>query len=145
MVPADDMPDFDTQRETFIFANAVPQAAGLNPHAWAAFENGLHNLAQDVDEGLFIVTGAIYLSEQVDRLNARVAIPTHVFKAVYDPAGDRAAAFIAENTHDSEIEQISLAALEAEFGVAAFPALPEAMRTAEADWPLPAGRRACLH
>jgi endonuclease G, mitochondrial len=144
MVPVDDMPSDATQEETFFYSNAVPQAAALNRSAWARLENRVHNLAQDVDDGLYVVTGVVYANQTVRRLNQRVGIPTHVFKAVYDPAGERARAFIARNTASATISQISLGNLDAEYGVVAFPGLQESVRGADEEWELPSfERREC--
>lgn len=137
MTPANDMPSLATQRETFVFSNAVPQASDFNGEEWAELENRIHNLAQDVDEGLYIVTGPIFASETIQRLNGRVGIPTHVFKAAYDPANGRAIVFLAENIDDPQIEQLSLARLE-DYGITAFPALSEIVRSDDERWELPA-------
>jgi endonuclease G len=145
MTPADDMPTKATQRQTFVFSNAVPQASELNAPTWAALENQIHNLAEDVSGGLYVVTGPVYGNQPIRRLSGRVGIPTHVFKAVYDPAGERATAFVAVNRHDADIEQISLNDLEEDYGVVAFPSLPESVRSQAAAWELaPRRNRQCI-
>ncbi|MDX2274208.1 MAG: DNA/RNA non-specific endonuclease [Hyphomonadaceae bacterium] len=137
MTPVDDMPDFDTQRQTFVFSNAVPQAPRLNSPRWSGLENQIHNMAEDVPDGLYVVTGPIYADENIRMLNGRVGIPTHVFKAVYDPAGNRARVFIAANRNTATILQMSLAELEREYGIVAFPTLSSEVRSQEEQWTLP--------
>lgn len=137
MTPANDMPSPETQRETFVFSNAIPQAAGFNGDEWAELENRVHNLAQDLPEGLYVVTGPIFAADVIQRLNGRVGIPTHVFKAVYDPANERAIVFVAENIDDPQIEQVSLTRLE-DYGITAFPTLANEVRSGDEQWELPA-------
>lgn len=140
MTPADDMPTIPTQKQTFVFSNAVPQAAELNSPTWATLENQIHNLAQEVSDGLYVVTGPVYANQTIRRLNHRVGIPTHIFKAVYDPSADRAIAFIAENRHDASVRQLSLSELGEDFGIVAFPRLPDRVRSNAEEWTLPERR-----
>lgn len=90
-------------------------------------------------------TGPIYANHGMERLNGRVGIPTHVFKAVYDPGAQRARVFIARNRHTAAIGQVSLRTLQDTYGVIAFPRLPENVRRDDHDWNLPdAANRRCL-
>lgn len=137
MVPANDMPNTATQMETFTFANAVPQASEFNPDEWAELEGQVHELAKQAGE-LFIVTGPIYADAGISVLNGRVGIPTHVFKAIYNPRTRRATVFIAENIDDPALEQISLARLANDYGIEPFPSLETERWRA---WSLPPRRQ----
>lgn len=140
LTPANDMPDNAAQEQTFTLANAVPQASRLNRYAWATLEGRLHELAKQTGV-LYIVTGAIFSDEEIDFLSGRVGIPTHIYKAVYDPSAHRATVFIAENVDTAAIRQISLTTLERDYGVSALPLLSDAVRSDSASWRLPAVRR----
>lgn len=140
LTPANDMPDSAAQEETFTLANAIPQASRLNRHAWATLEGRLHELAKRTG-ALYIVTGAIFFDEEIDFLSDRIGIPTHIYKAVYDPSAHRATVFIAENVDTAVIRQISLTTLERDYGVSAFPLLSDEVRSDSTSWRLPAVRR----
>jgi endonuclease G, mitochondrial len=140
MTPADDMPNAATQRETYTMANMAPQAGYLNQHLWASLEGALHMLAEQ-DGALFIVTGPVY-GANPRRINGRVAIPTAVYKAVYDPADDSVIVFYALNRDDARCTIISLDELERRSGVTAFPSLRATVRAAvSAPWDLPGTNR----
>ena len=79
----------------------------------------------------------IYANHTMERLNGRVGIPTHVFKAVYDPAAHRAIVFIARNRHTATVEQVSLATLQDTYGIVAFPRLSASVRSDGDPWALP--------
>lgn len=122
MSPSGDMPDAQAQYESFSLANMVPQNADNNQHLWAAIENITRELARKRGQ-LFVVTGPIFEGNAVQRLNQRVLIPTHVFKAIYDPVSRTAGAYLAPNAPGGAYEIVSIAELERRSGLDLFPKL----------------------
>ncbi len=56
MAPSGDMPDAQSQQQTFSLANMVPQTPELNRGVWAGIEMAVRHLAQRRGE-LYVVTG----------------------------------------------------------------------------------------
>ena len=59
MAPSGDMPDAQSQQQTFSLANMVPQTPELNRGVWAGIEMAVRHLAQRRGE-LFVVTGPAF-------------------------------------------------------------------------------------
>ena len=59
MAPSGDMPDAQSQQQTFSLANMVPQTPELNHGVWAGIEMAVRHLAQRRGE-LFVVTGPAF-------------------------------------------------------------------------------------
>ncbi len=137
MSPAADMPTRQAQHESFSLANIVPQNRHNNQVLWSAVEGATRHLT-NVRGELYVVTGPIFEGDKVERLNGRVFIPTHVFKAVLDPATHEAAAWITPNTDGDDYEVVSVAELEKRAKIDVFPKLSaNAKQTA---MPLPTPR-----
>jgi endonuclease G len=77
----------------------APQNGHLDQHDWQYLEASLRALAEQVGE-LYVITGPIYVSSASPRLKGRVAIPDYTYKAIYDPEGKRAIAFVVTNRPD---------------------------------------------
>lgn len=137
MTPADDMPDFPSQKETFTLANMVPQASRLNQGTWQYIEASLHVLAEQ-DGELYIVTGPIF-SAHPKRLHGRVAVPDYTFKAVFDVKSGRAIGFVATNVNTPQCWEVSVARLTVMSGVDPFPSLPASSKADGTPWDLPNG------
>ncbi len=134
MTPADDMPSYATQAQTFTMANMAPQAPRLNQRLWRALEGSLHVWAERNGD-LHIVTGPVF-SSRPSRLNDRVATPSGFFKAVYDSGAENVVVFYARNRDDARCEVISLNELEQRSGIDPFPSLRGAIRDQVQPWAL---------
>ena len=126
MAPSGDMGDPTHDYESFSLANIVPQDGPLNRGGWADLEGYVRDLAGKLGEA-YVVTGPAYIGGSVRRLNGRVLVPTHVWKAIHVP-GQGAGAWIATNDARAEWEVVSVAALTARVGVDPFPSLDAATR-----------------
>ena len=69
-------------------------------------------------------TGPIFEGEKIERINGRVFIPTHIYKAVYDPAKNEGAAWISPNTAENTYEVVAIAELEKRLRINLFPGVP---------------------
>ncbi len=140
MAPAADMPTRKAQHESFSLANVVPQNRHNNQVLWSAIEGATRHLA-NVRGELYVVTGPVFESDKIERINGRVFVPTHVFKAVVDPAKDEGAAWIAKNDDSDDYQVISIGELEKRIGIDLFPKLPAAAKARAIPLPEPRIRK----
>ena len=136
MAPAGDMPTPQAQEQSFSLANIVPQNRSANRSLWAAIEESVRRLAVQRGE-LFVVTGPIFSGRAIQSLDERVLVPTQIYKAVYDPARNEAAAYLADNDAEGAWRGVSLAALKEAAGLDVFPSLPEAAKARAMSLPEP--------
>ncbi|MEY3979762.1 MAG: hypothetical protein RLZZ375_1191 [Pseudomonadota bacterium] len=136
MAPAADMPTTQAQHESFSLANVVPQNRKNNQILWSAIEGATRHLTNLRGE-LYVITGPVFEGEKLDRINGRVLVPTHVFKAVLDPATLEAAAWLAPNNDSGEYQVTSIDSLERRIGFKLFPKLPESAKQRAMELPEP--------
>ncbi len=122
MAPFGDMPDEESQRESFSLANMIPQNKNLNENLWEGIEEATRNLAKTSGE-LYVVTGPIFYGPDLKKLKGRVLVPDYVFKAIYDPQKEQGAAYLAANAPGGHYAVISIAEVERLTGNSLFPAL----------------------
>lgn len=127
MAPSGDMGSPAADFESFSLANIVPQDGQLNRGGWADLESYVRDLAGELGE-TYVVTGPAFIGGSIKRLNARVLVPSHVWKAVYVP-GQGAGAWIATNDAAARWEVVSIATLTARTGIDPFPRLGAAAKT----------------
>lgn len=136
MAPAADMPSEQAQHESFSLANIVPQEKHNNQILWSAIESATRHLTQQRGE-LYVITGPVFEGEKIERINGRVFVPTHIFKAVYDPVQKQAAAWIAPNVAGNDYQVVSLAELEKRININLFPSLAADIKARAASLPEP--------
>lgn len=97
MAPAGDMPTPAAMAQSFSLANMVPQVAGHNSGPWQKIERDTRRYAARAKGDVFIITGPVF-EHYVKPVGAgQVAVPTHIFKLVYDAETKRAWAHWQEN------------------------------------------------
>ncbi|MEX3960236.1 DNA/RNA non-specific endonuclease [Trinickia sp. EG282A] len=140
MSPSGDMPDQRSQYESFSLANMIPQSPDNNRHLWQGIEIATRALAK-YDGDLYVVTGPAFIGPRAS-VGRGVEVPTHVWKAIYDPRRG-AAAYVTRNQAGEAYAVISIAELTRLVGVDPFPALPDQVKeTAMAlPTPRPGGQR----
>jgi endonuclease G len=121
MAPNGDMPDRDSQYDSFSLANMVPQDGENNRHLWAAIEGAVRKLAKR-DGELYVVTGPAFLGSDVKRIG-KVLVPTHLYKLVWDPRRKAGAAWFVENAADVKANVVPIPELERIIGIDLLPAL----------------------
>lgn len=134
MSPSGDMPDERSQFESFSLANMVPQSPDNNRHLWQGIEIATRALAK-YDGELYVVTGPAFIGPRAS-IGRGVEVPTHVWKAIYDPQRG-AAAYITLNQPGEAYAVISIADLTRATGVDPFPALPDRVKAAAMGLPTP--------
>ena len=125
MAPAADFRwDIEAYKECYYLSNMVPQVGkGMNQGIWADLEDLVREWATNRGE-LYIYTGPIY-ADNIDELRTigrnEVAVPTHLYKLVYDPKKKEAIAFIMPNeelrTEDMPKYIVNINKIERETGL----------------------------
>lgn len=124
MAPNGDMPDRDSQRDSFSLANIVPQDGENNRNLWAGIEGAVRKMAKREGD-LYVVTGPAFLGSDLRKVG-NVLVPTHLYKLVYSPRQRAGAAWFVENTPDAKPNVIPIPELERIIGINLLPALPDA-------------------
>jgi endonuclease G len=144
MAPNGDMPDRDSQRDSFSLANIVPQDGENNRNLWAGIEGAVRRMAKKEGD-LYVVTGPAFLGTDLRKIG-NVLVPTHLYKLVYSPRQRAGAAWFVENTADAKPNVIPIPELERIIGINLLPALSDADKERVLDLPdihdkPPRGRR----
>jgi endonuclease G, mitochondrial len=127
LAPAADMPDEQAQHESFSLANMIPQDPQSNRGLWSGIESAVRGFARKSGE-LYVVSGPVFQGATLKRLRGRVLVPTHIFKAVYDPKRNQAAAYLVENADGDQWRTVSIGELQQITGIDAFPALAPSVK-----------------
>jgi len=136
MSPVGDMPDEESQKESFSLANMIPQNENSNENLWQGIEEATRDLAKSSGE-LYVITGPIFYGSDLKRLNERVLVPTYVFKAIYDPQKNQGAVYLAANTAGGRYAVVSIAEVERLTGISLFPALANEVKQTPMALPKP--------
>jgi endonuclease G len=123
MAPNGDMPDRDSQRDSFSLANIVPQDGENNRNLWAGIEGAVRKMAKREGD-LYVVTGPAFLGTDLRKVG-NVLVPTHLYKLVYSPRQRAGAAWFVENTPDARANVIPIPELERIIGINLLPALSD--------------------
>jgi len=142
MAPNGDMSSPKAQEESFSLANMIPQHPCNNEVLWEGIESAVRDIALGGDT-VYVVTGPAFLGAELESLNGRVLVPTHVYKAIYVPSRNAAAAYFAPNDDSQNWETLSIAELEARVGVDVFPQLDGAVRERAMILPRPTPHYGC--
>lgn len=123
MAPAGDQPDDTAMAQSFSLANMVPQDPHNNRGPWASFEKSVRKYVAKAEGPVYVISGPVFEGAS-RKLNGRVAVPAHLFKLVYDKAGNRAWAYWIANTRDARATRpITYAELTKRLGVELLPGL----------------------
>jgi endonuclease G, mitochondrial len=143
MSPSGDMPDPSSRQASFSLANIIPQSPCNNEVIWEQIESAVRDYVSAGNE-VFVVTGPIYEGQTIATIGNGVAVPTRIFKAIYNPQTGEAGAYVTVNDDDvSDFQALTLAALQDATGIDLFPAAPAAKGQAMQLPPLPAPNHKC--
>ena len=135
MSPNGDMPDRQSQGQSFSLSNIVPQVHMNNAGVWAGIEAAVRQLA--VDEGdVYVISGPAYIGSDIKQIG-NVLVPTHLWKVVYSPSRHAAGAYMVTNDETRDYSSVSVADLERIVGLSLLPAVPEKVRQAGMNLPRP--------
>lgn len=98
MSPASNNKNSETaMRESFLLSNCCPQVGkGFNQDYWARFEQFIHDVVKPACDNVYVVTGPLYLDNEIKRLQEvsiresnimtkpydGLAVPTHFYKVI---------------------------------------------------------------
>jgi endonuclease G len=133
MAPNGDMPDRESQHDSFSLANMVPQNGENNRHLWASIEGAVRKMAKREGD-LYVVTGPAFLGSDLQRVG-NVLVPTHLYKLVWSPRQKAGAAWFVENTADAKPNVIPIPELERIIGINLLPALSDQEKERMLDLP----------
>lgn len=105
MAPAADMPTAQAMAQSFSLANMVPQSIKQNGGPWARIEKDTRRYASRAAGDVFIITGPVYEANPATVGDNQVAVPTYLYKLVYDANSNRAWAHWQANRDDERISQ----------------------------------------
>ncbi|KAG1319886.1 hypothetical protein G6F63_014520 [Rhizopus arrhizus] len=88
MAPAADMYSKDTMAQSFSLANMVPQDQIHNSGAWSRIEQDTRKYVMRAPGDVYIFTGPVY-GDKPKTIGSGVAVPSHLFKLVYDATTGR--------------------------------------------------------
>ena len=144
LAPSGDMPDIDAQQESFALSNMIPQNPRNNRYLWSGIETTTRMLAKRLGS-LFVVTGTIYSGSDLQSIGNGVVVPTHIYKALYDPATGETAAYVVANDDSRRYATIDLRTLERLSGVRVFPSRQVGGRHMELPTPAQRGSKGELY
>lgn len=139
LAPNGDMANRSQQYDSFSLANIAPQSPRNSRYVWRNIESATRYLTQQYGE-IYTVTGVAFTTKKLARLNNRVLVPSHFFKAIYIPATNQAGVYYAPNDEFESIEIISLDELIAQTGIDVMPVLDYQVKAQALDLPLKAGK-----
>jgi len=88
MAPAGDMYSKETMAQSFSLANMVPQDQTQNAGSWSRIEQDTRKYVMRAAGDVYVYTGPYY-SGKPATIGAGVAVPSHVYKVVYDATTGR--------------------------------------------------------
>lgn len=120
MAPARDFNTPQSESECFTLANMIPQDHDNNTKLWSGLEEATRSFAKQRGE-LYIITGPIFSGTNLQRIGARVLVPTKIYKAIYDPSLNQGAAYLVDNAPGNNYQVISIAQIEQLANIRLFP------------------------
>lgn len=119
---------YDTMIESFYLSNMVPQNPSVNRGPFRMLEITVRNWA--IKHGsLYVYTGPVFMNNYSVIGKSAVAVPQDVYKVVYDPALNKAIAFIIPNLLNVDVKDmteyvVSIDEVERLTGIDFFPTMP---------------------
>lgn len=136
IAPNGDMATASQQYDSFSLANIAPQNREQNRHLWRQIEITTRSLAVRYGQ-VYVVTGVAFTEPKIARLNGRVFVPSHFFKAIYVPSIQKAGVYFAANDASGDYQVISLQELTNRTGIVAMPSLPASIQNTAYRLPKP--------
>lgn len=122
MAPAADMPTAQAMAQSFSLANMVPQSIKQNSGPWARIEKDTRSYASRAKGDVFVITGPVFDAQPSTVGTNQVAVPSYLYKLVYDAETGRAWAHWQANRDDERNSKpISYAELVQRTGIEFLP------------------------
>ncbi|WP_313080519.1 DNA/RNA non-specific endonuclease [Pulveribacter sp.] len=126
IAPAGDMPNTTAMAQSFSLANMVPQDQKHNSGPWAKIEADTRAYVMRAKGDVYVITGPVF-DATPQRIGAGgVAVPSHLFKLVYDAETGRSWAHWQQNSASAKVEKpISYQELTQRTGFELLPNFPQ--------------------
>lgn len=108
LAPARDMFDTVSMITSFCLCNIVPQHPENNRRVWSDIEAATRQKAMNSTSGIYVVTGTLYMDMHKKIGNSGVWVPTHMYKAVFEPASNKGVVYVSENNASQNYKMMSL-------------------------------------
>lgn len=125
--PSADAFSTESQDETFLLSNMIPQDPDNNRHLHEGIEAAIRKETKKRGD-LFVVTGTLYSGDNLQVLKNRVIVPTGIYKCVFDPRRQEAGCYVENNAPGMDCKVASVREVEELAGINIFPALPDAVK-----------------
>lgn len=126
--------------ESFLLSNIIPQDPENNRGIWSGIESAARYEAKKRRQ-VYVVTGPIFQGQALQSLKGRVAIPTGIYKCLYDATRQQAGCYVTANSADIHYNVASVAEVEQAAGINLFPAMPAQTKGQLMALPTPRVRR----
>ncbi|MDP3229162.1 MAG: DNA/RNA non-specific endonuclease [Acidovorax sp.] len=103
MAPAGDMPTEEGKAQSFSLANMVPQDPKQNGGPWSKIEEDTRKYVMRASGDVYVITGPVFQPGAKTIGAGRVAVPSQVFKLVYDPSTGKSWAHWQENSPNAQV------------------------------------------
>lgn len=103
MAPAGDMGTPEAKAQSFSLANMVPQDPKQNGGPWSKIEEDTRKYVMRARGDVYVITGPVFAPGAQTIGPGRVAVPSHVFKLVYDPATGKSWAHWQQNSPNARV------------------------------------------
>ncbi len=103
MAPAGDMGTPESMAQSFSLSNMVPQNSRQNSGPWARIEDDTRKYAMRALGDVYVITGPVFEPGARTIGAGQVAVPSHLFKLVYDPGTGRRWAHWQDNAPDARV------------------------------------------
>ena len=95
----------EAKAQSFSLANMVPQDPKQNGGPWAKIEEDTRKYVMRARGDVYVITGPVFEPGAQTIGAGRVAVPSHVFKLVYDPSTGKSWAHWQENSPTAEVRR----------------------------------------
>ena len=103
MAPAGDMSTPEAMAQSFSLANMVPQNQKHNSGPWSKVERDTRKYVMRARGDVFVFTGPLFDAAPSTIGRGHIAVPSRIFKLVYDASNGRTWAYIQANRADTEV------------------------------------------
>lgn len=102
MAPAANMATPEAMAQSFSLANMVPQDQRHNAGPWSSIEQNTRKYVLRAEGDVYVFTGPVYGPNVKTIGPGKVAVPTQLFKVVYDAHNGRSWAHLQENSPNTK-------------------------------------------
>lgn len=110
LVPSDDMPDFESQNESFSLSNIVPQNPKNNRGVWKKLEDEARDYTR-IEKRVYVISGPIY-DNYNKTIGNNVIVPTRLFKIIFLPSKNKSIVYVVNNNGNRDLNITNINELE---------------------------------